>query len=275
MRLSFFNGHRYTYPAMTDVQKHPAGSFCWIELSTSDQPAAKKFYSSLFGWTPNDSPIGPDDFYTIFKLNGRDAAAAYTLRKEEREQHVPPHWNLYIAVDSADDAVAKAPKLGGKVLAPAFDVMDVGRMGVIQDPTGAVFCVWQAKKHGGLGVVGEKGAFCWADLVTPDPASAEKFYSSLFGWKVEKDEEEDHSGYLHINQGPHHIGGIPPAQRDANIPPHWMIYFMVADADGSTEKAKQMGAKVYMPPRKMEGVGTWSVLGDPQGAVFALFKSSR
>src|SRR5215471_11894214 len=192
---------------MTNVQKHPAGSFCWIELSTSDQAAAKKFYSNLFGWTLNDSPMGPNEFYTIFKLNGHDAAAAYTLRKEERDQHVPPHWNLYIQVDSADDAVAKAAKLGGNVLAPAFDVMDVGRMGVIQDPTGAVFCVWQAKKHSGLGVVGENSAFCWADLVTPDPARAEKFYSTLFGWKLEKG-DKDPSGYLHIKNGETHIGGI-------------------------------------------------------------------
>jgi len=275
MRLSFFNNDHYTYPAMTNVQKQSLGSFCWIELGTSDQAAAKKFYSSLFSWTPNDSPIGPDDFYTIFKLDGRDAAAAYTLRKEEREQHVPPHWNLYIAVQSADDAVAKAAKLGGKVLAPAFDVMDAGRMAVIQDPTGAAFCVWQANKYSGLSVTGENNAFCWADLVTPDPAGAEKFYSSLFGWKVEKDEEEDHSGYLHINLGDHHIGGIPPAQRDAKIPPHWMIYFMVANVEAGSKKAKQMGASIYMPAQKMEGVGTWAVLADPQGAVFALFKSAR
>src|SRR5579864_9228134 len=129
---------------MANVSNHPAGSFCWIELATSDQEAAKKFYSSLFGWSANDNPMAPGDFYSIFRLNGHDSAAAYTLRKEEREQHVPPHWNLYIAVDSADDSVDKAAKLGGAVLSPAFDVMDVGRMGVIKDPTGAVFCVWQA-----------------------------------------------------------------------------------------------------------------------------------
>jgi predicted enzyme related to lactoylglutathione lyase len=260
---------------MANAQNHPAGSFCWIELATSDQNAAKKFYSSLFGWVANDNPMGPDDFYTIFRLNERDSAAAYTLRKEERDQHVPPHWNLYIAADNADDAVSKAEKAGGKILAPAFDVMDVGRMGVVQDPTGAVFCVWQAKKHSGLGAAGEDGAFCWADLSTPDPQRASKFYSELFGWKLEKG-EHDSSGYLHIKNGDTHIGGIPPAQhRDPKSPAHWLIYFMVADVEGATEKAKGMGAKVYMPPRKMEGVGTWSIVADPQGAVFALFKSSR
>ena len=61
------------------------------------------------------------------------------LRPDDRAKGVPPHWMLYIQVDSADDAAAKAEKLGAKVLAPAFDVMDVGRMAVLQDPTGAIF----------------------------------------------------------------------------------------------------------------------------------------
>lgn len=260
---------------MANAKNPTAGSFCWVELSTSDQNAAKKFYSSLFGWTPNDSPMGPDEVYTIFKLDGRESAACYTTTKQEREQQVPPHWNLYIAVDNADDAAAKAAKVGGTVLAPAFDVMDVGRMAVVQDPTGAIFCAWQAKKHSGLGAYGENGAFCWADLSTPDPQKAGKFYSDLLGWKLEKG-EHDPSGYLHLKNGDKHIGGIPPAAyRQPGVPPHWMLYFQVADVEGSTEKARQMGAKVYMPPTKMEGVGTWSILADPQGAVFALFKSAR
>jgi predicted enzyme related to lactoylglutathione lyase len=260
---------------MTSAQNHPAGSFCWIELSTSDQNAAKKFYSTLLGWTPNDNPMGPGEFYTIFRLNGRDAAAAYTSTKQEREQHVPPHWNLYIAVDNADEAAAKAAQAGGKVMAPAFDVMDVGRMAVVQDPTGAVVCLWQSKKESGLGAIGQDGAFCWADLSTPDPQSAGKFYSQLLGWKLETG-ANDPSGYLHIRNGEKHIGGIPPAEhRPPGTPAHWMLYFQVADVEASTDKAKQMGAKVYMPPRKMEGVGTWAVIADPQGAVFALFKSGR
>ena len=89
---------------MANIAKHPAGSFCWIELSTNDQNAAKNFYTSLFGWGVVDSPMGPDDFYSMFKLDGQDTGAACTLRKEQLEQGVPPHWMLYIAVDNADEA---------------------------------------------------------------------------------------------------------------------------------------------------------------------------
>src|SRR5260370_18855353 len=135
---------------MTNVDKPSPGSFCGIELATTDQNAAKSFYTSLFGWAVTDNPMGPGDFYSIFKLHGRDAAAAYTMRKDQREQGVPPNWSLYIAVESADQAAAKAAQAGGKVLAPAFHVMDVGRMAVLQDPTSAVSCVWQAKKTHGI-----------------------------------------------------------------------------------------------------------------------------
>ena len=137
---------------MTNIDKHSAGSFCWIELATTDQTAAKNFYSALFGWDPHDNPMGPEEFYTIFRLNDRDAAAGYTLRPEQRAQHVPPHWMLYITVDNTDAAAAKAQQLGGTILAPAFDVMDAGRMAVIQDPTGAVFCPWQPNKSNGIGI---------------------------------------------------------------------------------------------------------------------------
>jgi predicted enzyme related to lactoylglutathione lyase len=260
---------------MANIDKHPAGSFCWIELVTTDQNAAKQFYTSLFGWSVSDNPMGPGEFYSIFKLHGRDVAAGYTLRKDRLDRGVSVHWSLYIAVDNADQAAAKAAQAGGSILMPAFDVMDAGRMAVIHDPTGAVFSVWQAKNSQGIGVAGENGALCWADLSTPDPDRAQKFYSSLFGWKLEK-AEKDPSGYLHIKNGEHYIGGIPPAaHRNPKEHAYWLLYIQVADVEASVAKAKQLGGKILMPPKFMEGVGAWAILADPQGAVFSVFKSAR
>jgi len=260
---------------MANIDKHSPGAFCWIELATTDQAAAKKFYSSLFGWSIDDNPMGPDEYYTMFKLNDRNTGAAYTMRKEQREQGVPSHWGIYMSAANADEAAAKAGRLGATVLAPAFDVFDAGRMAVLRDPTGAIFSVWQPKKHAGIRVAGEDNAFCWADLSTPDPERGAKFYSDLFGWKVEKS-ENDASGYLHIKNGNDFIGGIPPAQhRNPQVPPHWLIYFQVADVEATATKAQQSGGKILMPAKTMEGVGTWAILADPQGAVFAIFKSGR
>ncbi|MGA8538723.1 MAG: VOC family protein [Terriglobales bacterium] len=258
-----------------NIEQHAPGSFCWIELHTTDQNAAKSFYGSLFGWEAHDNPMGPNDFYTEFKIQGREAAAGCTLRPEERSQGVPPHWMIYITVASADAAAAKAQQLGGKVFAPAFDVMDAGRMAIVQDPTGAVFCVWQPKKSAGIKIAEVHGTLCWADLSTPDVKRASEFYSGLFGWQVAAD-PKDTSGYLHIKNGDHFIGGVPPSKyRQPGTPPHWMAYFQVDDVDATANKAKDMGAKLHLAPMSMEGVGRMSVIADPQGAVFSIFKSAR
>jgi predicted enzyme related to lactoylglutathione lyase len=260
---------------MAHVDKHAPGDFCWIELATSDQNAAKNFYSALFGWVPDDMPMGPDSFYTIFRLQGRDSAAGYTMLADERELGIPPHWNLYIAVDNADAAADKAGTLGAKVLAPAFDVLDAGRMAALEDPTGAVFTVWQAKRNTGIGIVGEPGALCWADLSTGDPVRAQKFYSDLFGWEISPGEGKDAGGYLHIKNGGRFIGGIQPSeQRNPNAPPHWLIYLNVADVDASAAKARELGAAFFVPPMSIEDVGRMAVMADPQGAVSAIFKES-
>lgn len=259
---------------MPIIEKHPPGSFCWIELATSDQKAAKVFYGTLFGWSANDAPMGPSDFYTMFQLEGRDAAAAYTLRKEQRAQGVPSHWMLYIAVDSADATAKKAGVLGGTVLAPPFDVATFGRMAVIQDPTGPIFSIWEPKANPGTGIAGVGGTLCWADLNTPDPVRAAKFYHELFGWKFTSDTDDDPpSGYQHIQNGEEFIGGVlPNAGRDSKIPPHWLSYFLVTDCDLSAAKAKELGAGFLMPPNTLEGVGRFAVVADPQNAVFAIFQ---
>jgi predicted enzyme related to lactoylglutathione lyase len=258
---------------MPNIDKYPRGSFCWIELGTTDQSAAKTFYGALFGWTPNDMPMGPDDLYTIFRIEGRDAAAGYTLRAEQRAQGTPPHWMIYVAVDNADDAARRAKELGGKVLAEPFDVYDVGRLAVLQDPTGAVFCAWQPKQPTANGITGVEGTLCWADLSTPDSARAGEFYSGLFGWKIEKEDEDPAHAYWHIKNGEEFIGGIPPAtHRDPQMPAHWLAYFLVKDCYASADKAKELGAQFHVPPMVMENVGTMAVLADPQGATFAIFQ---
>jgi uncharacterized protein len=153
--------------------------------------------------------------------------------------------------------------------------MDYGRMGVLQDPTGAYFCVWQSKTHHGIQIAHVSGTLCWADLTTDDPKRAEEFYGGLFGWQFMRD-ERDASGYVHIKNGEHPIGGIPPVRpRPPGVPPHWLAYFQVDDVDAVANKAKEKGGKLLLAPMSMENVGRMAVIADPQGAVFALCKSAR
>jgi len=252
------------------IDQHLPGAFCWIELSTTDQNAAKSFYGSLFGWTPKDFPMGPNDFYTMFQLEARNTGAAYTMREQQRSQGVPPHWMIYIAVAGADEAASRAAQLGGKVVSPPCDVYDAGRMAVVQDPTGVVFALWQNKTHSGLGIAGVHGTLCWMDLNTPDPARAQEFYTSLLGWRFSTG-ENDPFGYVHIANGKDFIGGIAPAGFGTpNAPPHWLAYFYVSNCDETAAKTNELGGKILMAPLAIEKVGRMAILADPQGAVFAI-----
>jgi predicted enzyme related to lactoylglutathione lyase len=260
---------------MPNIEKHAPGAFCWVELATTDQPAAIDFYSKIFGWSPNNMPMGPNDFYTIFRLEGRDAAAGCTLRPEELSHGVPPHWKLYVAVETADASAARAAELGGTILAPPFDVFDAGRMAVVQDPTGAVLCLWQPNKNTGTGISALHGTLCWADLSTPDQARAGQFYSDLFGWQIMKEDKDPAHNYWHIKNGEEFIGGIPPgSQHRPGAPAHWMTYFTVSDCDATAAEAKKLGATLYVPPTDFENVGRISIMADPQGAAFAIFKAA-
>lgn len=266
-------GRGYT-AGMPHIEAHAPGSFTWVELHSTDQEAAKRFYGSLFGWRAVDFPMGPAGVYTMFQLDGKDAGACCTLREEMRAQGVPPHWLLYIESANADETAAKVTQAGGKVIVPPFDVMQMGRMAVLQDTTGAAFAVWQSKSHCGTGISGVPGTLCWADLMTPDVAAAAAFYKAVFGW--EADAGQDNSGYLHIRNGKEFIGGIPPSEHlPAGVPAHWHLYYQVESCDESTNVATELGARVYMPPTTMEGVGRWSIVADPQGATFSLFQPGR
>jgi predicted enzyme related to lactoylglutathione lyase len=249
-----------------------SGSFCWVELGTTDQNAAKRFYSSMLGWKADDQPMGPDAVYTLFRINGKDAGGLYTLNKEQVAQGVPPHWMLYVKVDSADASAANALKLGAKQLMVPFDIPDVGRVAILQDPTGAAISIFQPGRHRGLAVWGELNALCWADLNTPDPPRAATFYADWFGWTYETGKD----GYRHIINGRSKddmIGGIPARMSTPpGTPAHWMSYFHVADCKATAAKAAQLGASTIVPADLMPDVGTIAALADPQGAVFALYQ---
>lgn len=186
---------------MPHIDKHAPGTFCWVELGTTDQDAAKRFYSSLFGWSAVDYPMGENGTYTIFRLDGRDAAAAYTMQAGEANHGVPPHWNLYVAVENVDASAARAAELGAQLPAGVFEVHTNGRMAVVLDPTGASFCLWQPKMTPGLGIMGENNTYVWADLSTGDRAAAKQFYEGLFGWTMTPGKGKDESAYLHIGLG--------------------------------------------------------------------------
>jgi predicted enzyme related to lactoylglutathione lyase len=254
---------------MTEVTKHEPGSFSWAELATSDPQSAKKFYSGLFGWSIKDNPMGEDFVYTLLQIGGKDVAALYKMMKEQADQGVPPNWMCYVAVENADETAQKAKSLGGKVIAEPFDVMDYGRMAVIQDPEGAILSIWQPRTHAGVQRVDEPNTMCWCELSTRDAARAGKFYTGLFGWGLKTSDP----AYHEILRGGVPIGGILPMTPEMkDVPAHWGLYFQVVDCDGAVAKAKALGGQVCMGPLDIPKTGRFAVLQDPQGAFFNVIK---
>lgn len=250
------------------------GTFCWIELAADDAAVAKRFYTELFGWSATDNPIGPgpNDIYTIYRLGGRDVAASYSMMPDQRAAGIPSNWLSYIAVESADDAAARARELGATLMSGPFDVMEHGRMAMVQDPAGAVFALWQAKSHAGVGVRGEAGSLGWNELATPDPDGAKAFYTGLFGWTADtQDMGTMHYTVFSGTEGM--VGGMYQlTEQMQGMPPSWLPYFSVDDADAAAEKARALGAQVHVQPSDIPNVGRFSLLQDPQGAMFYVIK---
>jgi predicted enzyme related to lactoylglutathione lyase len=259
---------------VAEYSSHVPGTFSWPELSTTDQKAGVEFYKSLFGWDVNEQPMGPGETYSIFTLRGKDVAAGYTMRPEERQSGAPPHWNLYVTVANVDESAKRAESLGAKVLAAPFDVMDAGLMAVLQDPTGAVFHLWQPGKNIGVKILNEPGALCWSELTTRDPKAAEAFYTSLFGWTPKHSAPSAVMDYTEFSiQGQPSVGMMAmPAHMPPHVPSYWMPYFQVEDCDAAVAKAKALGASVMVGPQDIPNTGRFAIVKDPQGAVMAVFK---
>lgn len=252
--------------------RYEPGTFCWVDLATTDQTAAKAFYGALFGWTTSDVPMGDGGTYTMLRLDGDDVAALSELDAARREQGIPPHWFHYVSVADADAATARAGELGGTVLSGPFDVGDSGRMAIIQDPSGAVLGLWQPRDFVGAARVNDPGCLTWNELQTRDPEAAIAFYVGLFGWDVERHEEDGRLTYVTLKNGDRANGGMMPmTAAHGDAPTAWFAYFTVPSCDEAATQVRDLGGGVMAGPMDV-GNGRFAVVHDRQGAAFALFE---
>ncbi len=249
------------------MPEYPPGTPSWVELDTADGGASANFYSQLFGWSVTDAePVDETGGYRMFLQDGKTVAG---LMAQEGMHNV---WATYISVDDADETAAKVMSAGGKTMMGPMDVMDIGRMAVFADPTGAAFGVWQPKSFKGADLVNEPVSFCWCELMTRDQAAAEQFYPAVFGWTTS--EMPGGNGYTLWNLGDRAVAGLiqmtdemfPP-----EVPPNWGVCFAVDDAEATVARATEFGATNLVPPMDIP-VGRFAVMQDPQGSVFELIK---
>ena len=115
------------------------GKVLWNELNTRDLDGAKKFYAAVCGWTFESMPMadGASD-YVIAKSGDEIAAGFFDLKGLPELEGVPAHWFTYLGVDDVDAAAREAKDQGGCIRRPPWDIPGVGRIAIVQDPTGAV-----------------------------------------------------------------------------------------------------------------------------------------
>jgi predicted enzyme related to lactoylglutathione lyase len=266
---------------MSERSSYTPGTPCWVELSgTPDVEATEAFYRELFGWEipelPNSAELGG---YRRAKLGGRDVAGVSPRMQDGQ----PTVWATYVSVEDASATVEKVTAAGGQAIVPPMDVAGLGVMAVFSDPAGAVFGTWQPGTFAGSELVNEPGAFGWNELNTRDTAGAKEFYGKVFDWTTEDEESERAGTYSVWKAGEAVVGGMidvnaieaaHDVELPREIPPNWLVYFVVEDTDAAVAKVQSGGGDVRFGPIDIP-VGRFAVVADPHGAVFALMRPSE
>jgi predicted enzyme related to lactoylglutathione lyase len=251
---------------MVEMKSYDPGVPSWVDVSSRDLPATVAFYKNLFGWDSFEPPGGGG--YTMFLQGGKQVCAAGPAM----DPNAPEAWTTYVSVVDADATAAAVKDAGGTVLAGPFDVMDAGRMAVFMDDGGAVFSIWQPGAHPGAAIVNEPVSLSWTELASGDIEKSKVFYGRVFGWASETNQMGDMT-YTEFKVAGRSIAGMlalgpmhPPG-----TPPHWLVYFAVADADATIARTVELGGKALSPAVDIP-IGRFAALADARGAVFAVIK---
>ncbi len=233
------------------------GRFVWFDLMTPDVAAARAFYAGLFDW--DVQAHGPS--YAMIHVAGR-ACGGIAARPAS---FGPGCWVPYVSTDAIGETVDTAEEIGGKLYmrqrAPG-----VGEFAVLADRQGAVFATIQLENEAPRPpLVKGRDEISWAELHTDDPRDALDFYVALFGWSHASRD----AAYTFL--GDQHDAGMLAAME--GVPPHWLLYANVADADAKARAVTAFGGTVLHGPTDLPGVGRFLVFRDPTGGVFAAMES--
>jgi predicted enzyme related to lactoylglutathione lyase len=113
------------------ASQHSVGHF---EIPADRTDDLKSFYSSLFGW---QFEKGQTENYWMIKNAGISGA----LAPKENPEQMP---TMFVTVESIEDYISKAQKLGAKVVKNKQDI-DAGYYAVMEDPQENTFGIWQEK----------------------------------------------------------------------------------------------------------------------------------
>jgi uncharacterized protein len=236
------------------------GRFVWFELVTPNVDDGVAVWTEVSGLGVTEMPMGPSATYKMLTRDGKTQAGVTAPPMAE----VPPHWLSYLSVDSVDDKHAAVTRHGGRSIVPPTDIPIIGRFAIVADPEGAVFALFRGATGDDSGAT----AFAWNELWCKDPAKVLPFYTGVFGFGV--GEMAMPTGTYHLLKvGEEMVAGLM-ASPDPKVPPMWLPYLSIDDADAAVTRARVQRGAVHAEPMTMEGVGRFGIVADRQGAVLGL-----
>lgn len=239
---------------------YPPGTPCWYDMTVTDAPGAKAFYTAVFGWDFEESPW----HYDKALLDGKAVAALGAGEPAGRSA-----WTTYLACDDVDACGSAVVAAGGSVVSEPHEA-PTGRLAMVADPAGGVFGLWQGRTFFGCEVVDVPGAPCWVEASSRDPAATAEFLSTVFGLEA----RQPYRGYSYRQlrrDGTEVVGVLGRTHERRPYTGHaaWLTYFRVTDTDTAVRVVLEHGGAVKEKAHDT-GFGRFAVVADPNGARFAL-----
>ena len=259
---------------MSEFTEYAPGTFCYLDVHTTDPDTAIAFYERLFGLESETADVPGGGRYTQFHKDGKWVFGLNELSPRQREMGMPSMWISHVAVADADDARARVVAAGGTTLLSPTEVPGTGRFAMYADPHGAVFATWEDRGFPGSQLANEHGTLIWNELMTPDVATAAAFYGKVFGWEARVSEMPTGPYTVFTDGEEMRAGAMAITPEMGEMPASWGVYFDVADFENAFASAKNLGATAETEPITVEGVGTFAVLRDPTGAHFSIMESA-
>jgi len=250
----------------------PTGRFVWFEYVGAEAKKAQAFYGELFNWKTQDVPMpgmpGAGN-YTMIVANGQ-TIGCYMGRPQGAPEH--HHWLSSLQVQDVAATVSKIKSLGGKIRKDTTKMGDFGTMAVVADPFDATFALWQPGKPEGTGDYKEQpGTWCWNELTTPDPEKAVSFYKAIGGFEEQRMDMGGMGTYHILNSDGRGRAGVTKPMKPGT-PTMWLPYVHVTSADQTHDKAKRLGANIFVPPTDIPDVGRFAIFADPNGATLGILQ---
>ncbi|WP_026257942.1 VOC family protein [Actinopolymorpha alba] len=245
---------------MSKVSRNqPPGTPTWIDLAVTDLQGAKAFYGAVFGWEFAPSGRGTDCL-----LHGLPVAG---LREATEHADAGHGWSVHLATDDCDGTAKRVVAAGGTLLEAPHEVGDLGRAAFAADPTGARFGLCEGRAQPGCQVVNEPDTLVRNDLVTAEADSARAFYTAVFDFTLDGNEDLPGMDFTFLRRPDgHEIGGIF-GMAGASVSA-WATTFEVADTDATVARATVAGGTSTGPEESP--YGRFATLTDPFGTEFSV-----